>query len=102
PQVSKIHGDPTMFCAQCGQRLIEGMKFCSHCGAPAPAAASEASAPTPPVVEPVPVPVAPASSAGAPPPLNSAAQGLLARIKGILLSPSTEWPRIAAEPATAG
>ena len=30
------------------------------------------------------------------------AHGLLARIKGILLSPATEWPLIAAEPTTAG
>jgi hypothetical protein len=30
------------------------------------------------------------------------AHGLLARIKGLLLSPSTEWPLIAAEPTTAG
>jgi hypothetical protein len=30
------------------------------------------------------------------------AHGIFARIKGILLSPSTEWPLIAAEPKTAG
>lgn len=30
------------------------------------------------------------------------AHGILARIKGILLSPSTEWPLIAVEPTTAG
>jgi hypothetical protein len=23
-----------MFCAQCGQLVVEGMKFCPHCGAP--------------------------------------------------------------------
>ncbi len=92
-----------MFCAQCGQRLTEGTKFCSHCGAPAPAAASASTASTPPpATDPGPVPAA-ASLIGALPPFDSAAtQGLIARIKGILLSPSTEWPRIAAEPATAG
>ena len=31
----------------------------------------------------------------------AAAQGLIARVKGILLSPSTEWPKIAAEPSSA-
>ncbi|MGH8798963.1 MAG: Yip1 family protein, partial [Casimicrobiaceae bacterium] len=33
---------------------------------------------------------------------GAAAQGLVARVKGILLSPSTEWPIIAAEPSSAG
>lgn len=91
-----------MFCAQCGQVLTEGTKFCSHCGAPAPSAASPSSTSGPqPGVEPVPAPAT--TSAGAFPPLDSGTmRGLLDRIKAILLSPSTEWPRIAAEPATAG
>ena len=153
-----------MFCGQCGQRIAEGVKFCSHCGAsvPAPVAASPPPAePTPPVsppphvavtpsapvVPPPHVPVTPAppiiasapppippavsvphtprpvtepaaSFGGAPPPAPHAvaggpadplprfdaamARGIFARIKGILLSPSTEWPLIAAEPTTAG
>ncbi len=153
-----------MFCGQCGQRIAEGVKFCSHCGAsvPAPVAASPPPAePTPPVsppphvavtpsapaVPPPHVPVTPAppiiasapppippavsvshtprpaaepaaSFGGAPPPAPHAvaggpadplprfdaamARGIIARIKGILLSPSTEWPLIAAEPTTAG
>ncbi|MGH8713077.1 MAG: Yip1 family protein, partial [Casimicrobiaceae bacterium] len=33
---------------------------------------------------------------------GAAAQGLIARVKGILLSPSTEWPIIAAEATTSG
>ncbi|MGH8850703.1 MAG: Yip1 family protein [Casimicrobiaceae bacterium] len=33
---------------------------------------------------------------------GAAAQGLVPRVKGILLSPSTEWPIIAAEPSSAG
>ncbi len=139
-----------MFCAQCGQHIADGVKFCSHCGAaaPAPAATSPSPvAPAPPIsppprptvepaapimagaprptVEPAasiastPRPAAEpsASFGGTPPPIHTAsggpadplprfdaamAHGLLARIKGILLSPSTEWPLIAAEPTTAG
>ena len=163
-----------MFCAQCGQRIADGAKFCSHCGAAAPtpvAANPTPVAPAPPVsppplpaVEPAPpisppprpaveraAPIAPpprpavepaapiissaprptfdhaasdagaprsaaepaASMGGTPPPRTGGpadplprfdaamAHGLLARIKGILLSPSTEWPLIAAEPTTA-
>ena len=178
-----------MFCAQCGQRIADGAKFCSHCGAavptpvaadptpvaPAPPAspppratvepAAPVSPPPRPIVEPAPPiappprpavepapPIAPpprpavepaapiiasaprptvdyaasdagapraaaepaASMGGTPPPRMGGpadplprfdaamAHGLLARIKGILLSPSTEWPLIAAEPTTAG
>src|SRR6202171_1408800 len=151
-----------MFCAQCGQRITDGAKFCSHCGAaaPAPVAANPppvvpapavspppspveptppiappprpvvapaalTSAPRPPVDQPAsdagaprPAVVEPAASIGsAPPPIHTSsgvpadplprfdaamAHGIFARIKGILLSPSTEWPLIAAEPTTAG
>jgi Yip1 domain/zinc-ribbon domain len=151
-----------MFCAQCGQRIADGAKFCSHCGAaaPAPVAASPSPvepappvAPPPrPVVQPPPpisppprpavepaapivtsaprpavdhaisdagvprAPVGPAASMGSMPPPSQTggpadplprfdaamAHGIFARIKGILLSPSTEWPLIAAEPTTAG
>lgn len=92
-----------MFCAQCGQRLTGGTKFCSNCGAPAPSADAPSSSDSPPQPAVEPVRAAATAPVSALPPLDSAAaQGLLARIKGILLSPSTEWPRIAAEPATAG
>mgnify|MGYP003694148017 CR=1 FL=1 len=157
-----------MFCGQCGQRIADGAKFCSHCGAaaPTPAAASPspvaagavdfasasrtAPPPAPPISPPPPVrgctrrsddndarpsprshrsvsipspprpPVEPAASFGGPPPSPpphvvsggpadplprfdaAMAHGIFARIKGILLSPSTEWPLIAAEPKTAG
>ena len=40
-----------MFCAQCGQRIADGAKFCSHCGAAAPtpvAASPTPVAPAPP------------------------------------------------------
>ena len=76
-----------MFCAQCGQLVAEGMRFCPQCGAP--------------IVVPAPV-------AAAPNPVDGealrgdgdAAHRLVARIKAILLSPSTEWPAIAAEPSS--
>jgi len=77
------------------------MKFCSNCGAAVPQAAT--SSPNPalpprPAIEPT-----PAGPAGAPPSFDPAAvQGLIARVKGILLSPSTEWPKIAEEPSSPG
>jgi Yip1 domain/zinc-ribbon domain len=151
-----------MFCGQCGQRITEGVKFCSHCGAAAPIAATASSPPVqpavptppppppvvvvaaeiPPVQPPPIVPVPPivhipspaaAAAASVPPPSTASvefpppppphipppgptpsggptnplprfdaamAQGIFARIKGILLSPSTEWPLIAAEAKT--
>jgi len=158
-----------MFCGQCGQRIADNVKFCSHCGAaaplpvtasPPPVPAPPVSPPTPPVVvvvppiapvQPEPVahtpPIAPAPSPAvaaaavaastpqpaaisvaipAPPPpppphipppdpapsggpanplphFDAAmAHGILARIKGILLSPKTEWLLIAAETKTSG
>jgi len=74
-----------MFCAQCGQLVAAGMKFCPHCGSPVAVAAPAIAAPA--VGE---------SDTGA------AAHSLVARVKAILLSPSTEWPLIAAEPSSAG
>lgn len=92
-----------MFCAQCGQSVAEGMKFCPHCGAPVPAAAQTGPTGGPSVsasaAEQAPPSIAAAIPAGA---AGVAAQGLLARIKGILVSPKTEWPIIAAEPSSAG
>lgn len=141
-----------MFCAQCGQNLAAGAKFCANCGtaAPAPVAPSEVPIPaatamaieattaaaggteatpkdaataaaggteatpkdattsatgeaeaTP--AEPAHARAEAASTAAIPesPPADAVpAQGLLERIKAILFSPATEWPLIAAEPAT--
>ena len=88
-----------MFCAQCGQLVAEGMKFCPHCGAPVLAPAPAAA--TPPTSS---VDAAPAS----PPGLerggesDTGAPELVARVKTILLSPATEWPVITDEPSSAG
>ena len=87
-----------MFCAQCGQLVAEGMKFCPHCGAPVAAL----SPPTPAAPE---HEEAPAGPAALPDPQAGAAGptgGLLARVKAIVLAPSATWPAIAAEPSSAG
>ena len=87
-----------MFCAQCGQLVVEGMKFCPHCGAPVvPLAASAA----PPQSEEAPTsrPVLPDPEPGY---AGNTAGGLIARVKAILLAPSATWPTIAAEPSSAG
>jgi hypothetical protein len=80
--------------------------------APIPTAAPSRSAdpvppprpPAPPAPPPPPRPAAsPPPSAGAVPAFdaNALARGLVARVKAILLSPSTEWPVIAGEATTA-
>lgn len=111
-----------MFCAQCGQRIGEGSKFCNNCGAAvvgiAPPATSAASPPTPAAsasVAPLPpLPPLPATAgADVPPPgagrasasptaaeAADMARGIFARVKAIILSPSTEWRVIAAEPSS--
>ena len=85
-----------MFCAQCGQLVAEGMKFCPHCGAPVAALSPSAVAPE--------SEETPASPAAAPNPEagDAGAGGLVARVKTILLAPSATWRAIAAEPSTAG
>ena len=103
-----------MFCAQCGKQFPDGAKFCNFCGASVADPAQPASTPTDPMsapaVAPRPEPVAPDPAAA---PGNAAsgpggdlaaaaAQSLIARVKNILLSPSTEWPVIAAESTSAG
>jgi len=60
-----------MQCGACGQALADGSTVCGNCGATVPATGR--------------APLA----------------GLVDRVKAILLTPKTEWPRIAAEAATA-
>ena len=104
-----------MFCAQCGKPVPDGAKYCNYCGtavgAPAQSSAPDSAA----AVAPRPEPGArftPAfgtssgggASAGANPAEapGSAANGLIGRVKNILLSPSTEWSVIAEEPSSPG
>ncbi len=106
-----------MFCSQCGQRLADGSKFCNQCGTPAgalPPPAAEPLRPVPPAAAaPAPAAVAPSpgasSSSGtgfdtakAADEATQLARGIFARVKGILLTPSTEWPVIAAERSSTG
>ena len=89
-----------MFCAQCGQLVAEGMKFCPHCGTPVavapPPPASEAALASGPAPKPDAEATATAQSDA------GTAATLLARVKAILLTPSTEWPVIAAQPSSSG
>jgi Yip1 domain/zinc-ribbon domain len=89
-----------MDCPKCGATLAEGVKFCGNCGTnlaaspaapPASASSSSSSSSAPP--SPVTPSAAPTSSA--------AMQGLIERVKNILLTPVTEWPVIEREATTA-
>jgi Yip1 domain/zinc-ribbon domain len=100
-----------MFCSKCGQAVADGAQFCSHCGT----ATATATAPVPPPVEPIAAspakPAAVFAAAVAPPqpdPQQSphfasgfVSPGLVARVKGMLLAPTTEWATISAESAPA-
>jgi hypothetical protein len=104
-----------MFCGQCGKQVPDGAKFCNFCGATL-AGAPQPAAPQPdpmsaaaiaPRAAPAPAgpapPPRPAPSGGGPGALPGAEakHGLITRIKNILLSPSTEWPVVAAESTSA-
>lgn len=81
-----------MDCATCGRSIPDDVAACPHCGAPtAKATDSTPGAGTA------------ARGAGIAPILvpTEAANRLVARVKAILLTPRTEWPRIAAETTTA-
>jgi hypothetical protein len=112
-----------MFCAQCGKPVADGARFCGHCGAtiaPVAAPPAEPAYGSPPPAAPTPSSstgtfggssatgsfdragaTGTYASPGAVPPAGAAAHGLIARVKGILLSPRTEWPIIEAEPRSA-
>lgn len=107
-----------MFCAQCGKPVPDGAKFCNFCGAstagsakpaaPQPdpmSAAAIAPRPAPAPADRAPPPAGAGSTPGTgsgPPPSTDAVQGLIGRVKNILLSPSSEWPVVAAESTSAG
>ena len=63
-----------MFCGQCGNPVLDGAPFCSRCGT---AAGSRSSLPA-----------------------RARSGGFFRRIVNLLREPATEWPVIAAEPAT--
>jgi len=103
-----------MFCAECGERLADGYKFCPQCGAPVEwifQIAQRARPALPPQQSTaIPPPIAPGALPG--PNLNSSAgfdaaqasrraRDIFIRVKNILLSPSTEWQVIAAEASSA-
>jgi len=79
-----------MFCAQCGQRVADGARYCSHCGTPTvavpppasgaatPSASAPASAPTPPPGPPRGPAAGPGPSAAPPPEASSAGGGSFA------------------------
>jgi hypothetical protein len=70
--------EDAMQCGACGQVVADGSTVCGNCGA------------------------AVASDPGRVPATGQAPLArLVERVKAILLTPKTEWPRIAAEPATA-
>lgn len=93
-----------MNCSNCGQLVATGVRFCGGCG--------QALSGTPPssnrqIYGSAQTVAAIAGAGTAPPPgagiagAPSFMQGLLARIRGILLSPKQEWPVIAEEPTPA-
>jgi Yip1 domain. len=90
-----------MNCATCGHDMPEGTLVCGNCGATnvaqrpesPPSGAADAGASTPP-------PVPAYASASTAPGANPLIGRLVDRVKAILLTPKTEWPVIAEEPAT--
>jgi Yip1 domain/zinc-ribbon domain len=106
-----------MFCAQCGKQVPDGAKFCSFCGATIAGTAQPAAAQADPMSaaaiapRPEPAPDGPGAAAGAQASTPGAgaaasatadaARGLIERVKNIVLSPTTEWPVVAAESTSA-
>jgi len=103
-----------MFCAECGERLADGYKFCPQCGTPAAIVLQVTlpERPSLPSEQPVAPPLPILAATPPRPSLNFSARfdAALAsqvaryafnRVKNILLSPSTEWQVIAAEASSA-
>jgi hypothetical protein len=103
-----------MFCAECGERLADGYKFCPQCGTPAAIVFQTAQPEASTIALEQQTAVPPPISAGAA--LRSSldfsagfdaartsrlARDIFTRVKSILLSPSTEWQIIAAEASSA-
>lgn len=101
-----------MNCPKCQQPVSSNAIFCGACGA-----RLETAAPSPPLAQPNPAtgisaaaayssssgPASAGASVSAGAALDSLAKsGLVARFKGILLSPRSEWPVIAGEQTGAG
>jgi len=81
-----------MDCTTCGRSIPDGSTACAHCGAPTAKAADAAPG----------AGAGPGGATIAPTIVSSrAANRLIERVKAILLTPRTEWPRIAAEATTA-
>jgi hypothetical protein len=83
-----------MNCPKCGTTVADGAAFCGNCGANLAAGSAAGGAASPPPSSPPPAP-------GAAPPRSDAISKLIARVKAILVSPTTEWPVIEREPTTA-
>jgi hypothetical protein len=102
-----------MLCTKCQNPVDANARFCGHCGQPlatvqppnhSAASTGDRAPPSPSA------PLAPATFTTASgmagvgiPPHNTAASpapAIVARIRGILLTPKTEWPVIAQEPTT--
>jgi hypothetical protein len=92
-----------MHCATCGQAVPEGATICGNCGTSMAAGTHETAAAGPPGAGAAPAP--PSSGGATPTPDPSTAMALANRVieraKALLLTPRTEWTRIADEPTTA-
>lgn len=98
-----------MVCPKCNNSISAGARFCGHCGQVLEAAPpsgpqfTAAAAAAGGAVPPNGGFTGSAGMAGGVPPYGTAAAptpAIVARIKGILLTPKTEWPVIAQEPTT--
>jgi hypothetical protein len=100
----------TMKCPKCNQPILGNGRYCGSCGQRIDNAAAETSAATQaPVVAGIPAaamaggaaaPGATAPGATAAGTAPSWVQGLIERVKNIVLSPRSEWPVIAPEPTS--